>query len=69
MGLVLAVEKGCEGRNPQKRVRAVTSPLMAAAWVETVITAELCNCMKTITDRQTDRQIDRQFKQTFTSVG
>jgi hypothetical protein len=29
MGLVLAVEKGCEGRSPHERVRAVTSPLMA----------------------------------------
>jgi hypothetical protein len=57
MGLVLAVEKGCEGRNPYKRVRAVTSPLMAAAWVETVMTPELCNSMEAVDSRQ-------QFQQT-----
>jgi hypothetical protein len=39
MGLVLAVEKGCEGRSPYERVRAVTSPLMAA--VEVVLLEKL----------------------------
>jgi hypothetical protein len=36
----------------------VTSPLMAAAWVERVMRAELCNWMEAVDSRQ-------QFEQTW----
>jgi len=40
----------------------VTSPLMAAAWVETVMRAELCNAMEAVDGRQ-------QFEQTAVRSG
>jgi len=45
----------------------VTSPLMAAAWVETVMRAELCNSMEAVDSRQQFEQTSLRFGHTVGS--